>query len=262
MVRCAPSYPRCADHWRLRIAVYRQRRIARRGKYSGVVIFDRWDTCLLLIGVYLTYVSDAVKEELRPYKHQAIQLDASVVSQPINPGDGLIQEYTIVGLAPQNPQGQPTQGLSITAQSDFDSDHEIAFWITLENSADSLINIDSGEIGPTLLGLRMPNLFHASDGKSEAWITRANLLTPVARSSTLTNKTVSANYNIDPKAQVTKRFSLNPGESKRIRVIFKVPPGPYQFLVGFGGGVHEGKSLASNAVFFHVDDIGRTVLDK
>ena len=38
------------------------------GKYSGVVIFDHWDTCLLLSGVYITYVSTAVKEQLRPYK--------------------------------------------------------------------------------------------------------------------------------------------------------------------------------------------------
>lgn len=26
-----------------------------RGKYSGIVIFDRWDTCYLCSGIYLMY---------------------------------------------------------------------------------------------------------------------------------------------------------------------------------------------------------------
>ncbi len=123
-----------------------------RGKYSGVVIFDRWDTCLLLSGVYITYVSDKVKEELRPYRNQAIQLDASVVSQPMNPGDALIHKYTIIGSAPVAPHGPSTEGVSIRAKSEFGSAQAIVFLITIENSAGSPVEINSTEIGPTLLG--------------------------------------------------------------------------------------------------------------
>ena len=34
------------------------------GKYSGVVVFDRWDNCFLLSGPYITYISENVKKEL------------------------------------------------------------------------------------------------------------------------------------------------------------------------------------------------------
>jgi len=44
--------------------------------------FDRWDTCFLLSGHFVTYISDAVKDELRPYKGKAMQIDASDVFQP------------------------------------------------------------------------------------------------------------------------------------------------------------------------------------
>jgi len=232
-----------------------------RGKYSGVVIFDRWDTCLLLSGVYITYVSDAVKEELRPYRNQAIQLDASVVSQPMNPGDALIHKYTIIGFAPVAPHGPSTEGVSIRVKSEFGSDRAMSFLITIENSAGSPIQVNSADIGPTLLGLRRPALFTASDGKSAAWITRARLFTPKAIRSMFDNQTLSADYEIDPNSHFTERFKLNSGESKQVRVLFKLPPGPYQFLVGFGGGVHEGKSLVSNTVSFHVDEAG-PVLDE
>jgi hypothetical protein len=44
-----------------------------RGKYSGVVVFDRWDGCILFSGVYLMYVSERVKDQLREYDGQAIE---------------------------------------------------------------------------------------------------------------------------------------------------------------------------------------------
>ena len=36
------------------------------GKYSGVVIFDRWGGCTLYSGIYVMYISEGVKEQLRP----------------------------------------------------------------------------------------------------------------------------------------------------------------------------------------------------
>jgi hypothetical protein len=239
------------------------------GKYSGVVIFDRWDTCLLLSGNYITYVSDAVKEHLRPYRDQAIQVDALEVFQPMNPGDALIRRYKIIGPAPVAPREQPVEGVRISVKSDFDRDRAVAFLITIENSADSPIQIESDAIGPTLLGLR-PTVsggkfacFSPSDGKSMAWITRGTLLRPSSESWSYDNHLiVSASYSIDPSSKLPERFNLNPGESKQIRLLIKVPAGPYQFLVGFGGGGHEGKSLTSNAISFHVDSDGRPVLDE
>ncbi|HMD06880.1 MAG TPA: hypothetical protein VKH63_05050 [Candidatus Acidoferrum sp.] len=50
------------------------------GKYCGVVVFDRWDTCFLLSGPYITYIADAVKNRLRPYSGTAIQRRLAPVS--------------------------------------------------------------------------------------------------------------------------------------------------------------------------------------
>jgi len=33
------------------------------GKYCRVVVFDRWDTCFLLSGPYITYIAENVKED-------------------------------------------------------------------------------------------------------------------------------------------------------------------------------------------------------
>ena len=48
----------------------------------------------------------------------------------------------------------------------------------------------------------------------------------------------------------------------KVRVTFNVPPGQYQFIVGYGGGVHEEKSLASNAISFDLSDKGVATLAK
>jgi hypothetical protein len=239
------------------------------GKYSGVVIFDRWDTCLLLSGNYLTDVSEEVKEHLRAYKDQAVQVEAFEVFQPMNPGDALIRRYKILGPAPVVSRGQSIDGVRITAKSDFERDRAVAFLITIENSGGSPIQIERDAIGPTLLGPipivsgRKTPCFSPSDGRSMAWITRGTLVTRPSGTCTIDNHlVVSAGYSIDAGSELPERFDLNPGESRQTRIRLKVLAGPYQFLVGFGGGVHEGKSLASNTISFHVDSDGRPVLDE
>lgn len=230
------------------------------GKYSGVVIFDRWDTCFLLSCPYITYVSDKVKEPLRQYKDQAMQIDASEVLQLLNPGDGLIQKYTIIGPAPEEVDRQVIQGIRISIESDFD--HEIAFLIKIANVSDSPIQVGSDAIGPALLGTKIDLSLNPSDGKSMAWITRANLTQPGDMSMTIGHHTTSASYKIDPNANLPEWFTLAPGESKQARIRFQIPPGPYQLVVGFGGGVHAGISLASNAISFQVDSDGNPILGK
>lgn len=89
------------------------------GKYCGVVVFDRWDTCFLLSGPYITYISEGVKNELRPYKGKAMQLDVLEVSQPQNPGDALVRKYKIIGPAPDTRHWVMLDGLELVAESDF-----------------------------------------------------------------------------------------------------------------------------------------------
>jgi hypothetical protein len=230
------------------------------GKYCGVVIFDRWDTCFLLSGPYITYIAESVKNELRPYNGKAMQIDASVVIQRQNPGDALIQNYKIVGPAPNTGRWGKLDGLELVAGSDFGPKGTPTFLIEIRNTGSSPVKIDSSEIGPTLLGSDPKSPYTVSDSGSGAVITRSTLVTSSSWQRWIDGVTYSALYWIDPGSHPPERFQLEPGQSMKTRVTFEVSPGQYQFLFGYGGGVHEEKSLASNAISFDVSEKGVATL--
>jgi len=248
-MRMGDSGPVSVYHWSIHAVSIRsfvtQCVDSRSGKVLRfLVIFDRWDTCLLLSGVYLTYISKDVKENLRAYKNQAVQIDASEVTQPMNPGDGSIRRFTILGPAPETIHDGAIDAVRIEVQSDFVHDRAIAFSIKIENAGQDSIQINTDEIGPTILGPRVYRPFSsAADGGSMAWITRATLVQPTSWSATVQGHSFSAAYSPDSSTILPQHFNLAPRASKRVKVTFALPPGPYEFLVGFGGGVHEGKSF-------------------
>jgi hypothetical protein len=231
-----------------------------RGKYSGVVVFDHWDTCFLLSGVYIMYISGDAKERLRPYAGTSIQIDASEVLQPVNPGDGLIQSYEILGPASESPNDPVADGLRIEAKSDFGTRGAPSFAITVRNTGDMKIRVTASELGPTLLGPKWIGPFSPSNGDSEAWITRSELTRPSKASWTSADGSIiSASYKTDPSCHLPDHIDLGPRESVSCRIIVEIPPGQYQFMVGYGGGVHQSKSIVSNAITFLVDARGVAV---
>jgi hypothetical protein len=52
------------------------------------------------------------------------------------------------------------------------------------------------------------------------------------------------------------RVELAANEAVSCRVRLDVPTGEYQFMAGYGGGVHAWKSIVSNAISFKVDAAG------
>jgi hypothetical protein len=230
------------------------------GKYCGVVVFDRWDTCFLLSGHFVTYISDAVKDELRPYKGKAMQIDASDVFQPMNPGDALVRQYKIIGPAPDNHLWAIVDGLELIATSDFEPQGNPTFLLEIRNTGNSPIEVNSPEFGPTLLAQVSKSQFEASDGSSIAVITRGDLVNPSSMDSAVDGVMHSFSYIIDGKARLPERFQLNPGQSIKTRITFAIPRGEYQFMFGYGGGVHEEKSLASNTISFALSDEGTATL--
>lgn len=232
------------------------------GKYSGVVIFDRWGTCFLLSGPYITYISEAVKVDLRPYAGQAIQVDVTDISQPMNPGDGLITQYTIVGPAPDDPSNPIANRLEIEAEPAFAGGSAPVFDITIRNISLKSVSVAPSEVGPTILGTNR-GAFGPSDGKSMAWITRADLVprgpeqtAAAGWSSTVNGKTIYAKYRVEQPCTLKDRVELAASGSVNCRVRFDVSAGEYQFIVGYGGGVHAWKSIVSNAISFDVDRAG------
>src|SRR4051812_3637857 len=173
-----------------------------RGEYLGVVVFDRWDTCFLLSGPYVTYISEAVKEKLRPYAGQAIQIDATEILQPMNPGDALVKAYAILGDPPDGHDDSIAK-IEIEVRSAFDGENSPIFDVTLRNASVEKAGVSPSAVGLTLLGINQGMLFSASDGKSVAWITRADLeprntdqIAKSSWSSAVDGKTIAyAKYN-------------------------------------------------------------------
>ncbi len=118
------------------------------GKYCGVVVFDRWDTCFPLSGPYITYVSDSVKNDLRPYKGKAMQVDASNVFQAENPGDALIRKYELIGPAPDTHRWAALERLKLFASSDFGPHRTPAFLLEIRNTGGTPIEVNRHEAGP------------------------------------------------------------------------------------------------------------------
>lgn len=225
------------------------------GKYSGVVIFDRWDTCFLLSGPYITYISKSVQEGLRSYEGQAVQVDATDVYQPDNPGDALIRQYMLVGLAPES-KYVPVQGLSLRVRPAFEKGIP-SFIIDIRNAGDRLIWVRTDEIGITVLGTRKSTA-SPSDGLSEAILTRSSLLFHGGREW---GGLLHAYYRIEGLSVLTDRVQLAPRSSFQVKLTFDISPGEYQILFGYGGGVHETASLASNAISFRVGTSDAALLD-
>lgn len=235
------------------------------GKYAGVVIFDRWDTCILFSGIYLMYISENVKEDLRPYEGQAVQIDAIDVVQPINPGDGLIKKYRLLGAAPVMTHSVVPivpEGVVLTAKGSTTRDGLPQVSVEIRNEGNESVRILTPEIGIALLTKKEGNDWPGdpSDGASTAVITRTGVRSQIADGGfafSVGKTKRSYSYSADPDNPLPARFDLAPEESRGTRITFKVPPGEYQFIFGYGGGVLEGKCLVSNAVSFDVSESGR-----
>ena len=225
------------------------------GKYSGVVIFDRWDACILLSGVYLMYISEGAKEDLRDYEGQAIEIDALDVLQPINPGDGLIRRYKVLGPAPDKHLGAIPDGLVLVADGPFRNHGLTSVTIEIRNQGVKSATVDSSQIGLHLLAKTQEYPLSPADGPSTAVITRVSVLNPGGKLEWSSGGAKhSFSFTIDPENQLPHSFDLDPGQSISTTITFEVPPGEYQFISAYGGGVHEERSLVSNPVSFDVNE--------
>lgn len=242
------------------------------GKYAGVVIFYRWDTCYLDSGTYLMYITERKKELLRKYKGQSVLIDAKEVSQPMNPGDGLITEFEFLGKAEAKENLPQVDGLKLTVVPKFQTTSRAEFELAVENQSDKTISVITREIAPTVFGEKSESdYFSPSDGKSTAKITRFNLESAKTwkREATYSKKNAEGkeireteSYSVEVKDidSLPKSFQLRAEEKRQFIIALNLPAGDYDFLFGYGGGVHEGKSLASNIISFSVDKTGKAIL--
>jgi hypothetical protein len=237
------------------------------GKYSGIVIFDRWDTCHLYSGAYVMEISEKVKESLRPFAGQAMEINAQEVFQPMNPGDGLITKLQVVGAAPEPGNGgfghpPMLEGLTLKAIPNFAAQGGDELIIRLRNSGESKREIDTDALAPTLFAKKQDmECLNPSDGASYVPITRTNvnfMSSQEAGDSCLVNgRGRTVKMRLLPGLAISPKFDLAPGQSIEIRLQFELSVGEYQFLAGYGGGVHAVRAIASNILSFDVDEAGK-----
>jgi hypothetical protein len=136
------------------------------GKYSGVVIYDRWGGYILFSGVYLMYISETVKDQLRPYAGDAVEIDALAVVQPTNPGDGLIRKLKVLGPAGQNKTPFTFDAIKLDVQPKAVVGSRMGVELTIANENDTPARIDSSQLGFVLLSERVEGATSPSDGPS------------------------------------------------------------------------------------------------
>jgi hypothetical protein len=235
------------------------------GKYNGVVIFDRWDGCHLYSGAYVMEISESVKHLLRPYSNRPILVDAKQVFQPKNPGDGLIEKLEVLGPSEETTSGgfgKPPllEDLSLRAFANFSAANGPELIIELRNTGTIKRSVDIQELGPTLFAKKEgPGCFDPSDGPSLVAITRTNIefmhQHPAGGSGCLVNGTSrTARLWLPPRLVVPRAFDLGPGQSIEVPLHFELSEGEYEFLAGYGGGVHEARILASNRIAFNINE--------
>lgn len=239
------------------------------GKYAGIVLFDRWDTCYLYSGIYLMYISEHTKEALRKYEGQSILLDAKDVYQPINPGDGRIGKFKFLKVLSASNQTPDRTALRLTVKPQFENGNS-RLVIEIENTGRVDRHVSLEALALTLLGIKQESTFSPSDGKSDAWLTRQPLrfpsfvadLVPVSQRSTQSHPILRKDgeeYYFDVEEKLPDSIELKPEEKRSITLSFHLPKGEYDFLCGYGGGVHESRGIASNRLSFDVDANGKAL---
>ncbi|MBN2704061.1 MAG: hypothetical protein JXR23_07605 [Pontiellaceae bacterium] len=229
------------------------------GKYCGVVIFDRWDGCILYDAVYVSYISEKTKEGLREHAGQVVLIDAKKVYQPINPGDGRIDQFEYLGTAPEERNFTQLKGIHLESSINVSESGKAVATITIENREKEPAELFSRELALTLL-IKIPTSerkISAADGPSIAFITRQSFeiddSSPRWQSHGM-KEGKPYSWTIGKENALPHTFTLAPGERKQINVQFDLPDGEYDFLCGYGMSSQESACLASNLSAFNVEE--------
>ncbi len=229
------------------------------GRHCGTVVFDRWDGCILYSGIYVMYVAERVKDGLRDHAGESVQIHAQEVYQPRNPGDGLISAFEYLGPAPPAMNWIAIDGLELRVSPQFKNGERPVLEISVRNRGKEDVKVFSAHLAPTLLTQTssLSRRFLPADGPSFALVTRQAFIVGGAESRTKGRGSLNGqSYAWSIDEALPKTFVLKPNEERNVLTSFELPKGEYDFLAGYGGGVHEGKGIASNLVAFDVTGNG------
>ncbi|MBN1518440.1 hypothetical protein JXA32_17900 [Candidatus Sumerlaeota bacterium] len=196
------------------------------------------------------YVSEKVKEDLRPYAGQTVLIDVKQVYQPFNPGRGRIDEFQYLGPAPKNDDGRIPDGIELVSSADLDGDGTIVAIIDIKNTGDNSVELFIYDLAFTLLTNRSEKGLQPADGLSFALMAQQNF------ESRWQGKFVSCAWSIGKENALPHSFFVKPGETRCIRIHFELPPGEYDFFCGYGER-HVQERLSSNLTAFDIGEDGK-----
>jgi hypothetical protein len=209
-------------------------------------------------------ISEKVKESLRPFEGKAVLIDAEEVIQPMNPGDGLITKLKVLGPA-EEPGGEHSrwvpdlQGLRLQATANFPLHGVDELVIELRNEGNTSRTIKTDSVAPTLFSKKQElDCLNPADGPSYAAVTRMSAQSKSGGQSCLWNgigRKVLLYWA--PGIALSRLVELAPGDMIKIPLRLELSAGEYDFLAGYGGGVHAARSLASNQIAFDIDKTGK-----
>jgi hypothetical protein len=225
--------------------------------YSGTVIFDRWDGCYLVSGTYLMYIPDTVKEKVRHLRGESVRLDATKVQQwPENPGDGFLHEVEFVGYAEPGDDAEVVAALDLEAEAEQVSARGSRFVLRLSNRTRMDVELRMDDLSLTVFGLPNPACPFNPPGMPSVPVLTRHSFGAGGEKVRFTGGGVICKrrilWTLEEPADLPREVSLPAGASREFRVLLEMPPGPYQLLFGYGGGVHAHKGLVSNLVSFDV----------
>ncbi len=258
------------------------------GKYTGTVIFDRWDACILYSGLYFLYVSESQKEKLRPFAGQPVSIDATKIRQDSNPGDTCVKDLECLGPPPASQYRARDKALKVHSRVFAGDAGKPVLAVTLENTGDQSIPIFSDEIAPLIIKRAWPDskyywgpIRHPfADSKRLSitlgsfqkswprpryyWVADGDSLVVQAGNSLLNMQEQSHDRRmprnedwpdcwIDKEFFLPARFELLPGEKRTVEVQLYLPSGEYDLISGYGDAF-ETVATISNLVAFDIVD--------
>jgi hypothetical protein len=149
-----------------------QARLRAPGRYTGVVVFDRWGGCVLCSGYDFNYVSESAKAPLADQDRRRVELDATVVVQMVNPGKALLKEFAQVWTKPPEPP-PAADPLRLSLQPAFADGEHASFQITALNTGTSEITLRYDALAAHVLMRRAAgsSVLEPSDSPSVAALT-------------------------------------------------------------------------------------------
>jgi len=232
------------------------------GKYSGMVVFDRWDNCYLLVNHFQLYISDSQKESLRKYAGKGAEILATDVYQPSSTRPARVNSFQYLGPASKgrHPRGSSNlRDLNLSTHMDFTENGHNIFFITAHNQASTPLTLFSNELGLTLLRKKeLPTQGSPSDGESFVLLSGHSFEFPGERIPRISGAgmTYGINYkwHMEAAHALPHSFELAPYETRTLKLTFDLPDGHYDFLSCYGSFASTERCVASNLTSFDIKD--------